>query len=188
MTASFRSLQLFRMGRFSALNSLKSRLTDLDGPAMSAMGQKRTFCTAAEIVIRSPRRRASVRCQEATSTSPRKQPLNAGQLCRPNVMRSAVRSGGHQSSSAGLIAGRALMRSNQSVTRGRVCSHIGAMSSMSSRLAWGVIAMSASEKLSPANQAVWRAPSPFCRDSWEVADFAKLMVRVHYCRNLVIAL
>src|SRR6516165_11780997 len=43
MTASFRSLQLFRMGRFSALNSLKSRLTDLDGPAMSAMGQKRTW-------------------------------------------------------------------------------------------------------------------------------------------------
>src|SRR6516164_10454704 len=55
MTASFRSLQRFRMGRFSALNFLKSCLTDLDGPVMSALGQKQTLQSVRPMFVLPPK-------------------------------------------------------------------------------------------------------------------------------------
>ena len=46
------------------------------------------------------------------------------------------------------------MRSNQSVTRGRRSVHISDMLNMSSRVTYGVSAISASENVSPASQGL----------------------------------
>ena len=98
---------------------------------------------------------ASDACSTAAQAA-RRTRWTSGKLCIPKVFRSAVKSAGHQVRNAGANVGRILMRLNHSATPGLWRVQCPSMPSMSSRLRYGAMPMSASEKHSPCKPSIRR--------------------------------